>query len=196
MHAETIVSASCEAAGKNRRANATPASPATNETSRISEQRQGQRRHKQKSRSGTTDEVIDLDNSNEAISDTISAPTTLSRRSAHNRQGAISRNQAGVKRPAPATPLGDTDEQNNPPIKPKTTTNMEVVEEGGSPVWQPSCAFQQSGHHHRLSRGTEKTQSMGSETSCSLCSSAARGRPRKSIYRQLNYSNQFGSRQI
>ena len=139
-HAETIVSASCEAAGKSRRADATLASPATNETSRISEQRQGtEEAQAEESESGTTDEVIDLDNSSEAIPDTISAPITQPSPGGPPTTGkaAISRNQAGVKRPAPATPLGDIEEQNNPPIKPKTTTNMEVVEEGGHPCGSP-----------------------------------------------------------
>ena len=98
-HAETIVSASCEAAGKNRRANATLASPATNETSRISEQRQGtEEAQAEESESGTTDEVIDLDNSNEAIPDTISAPITQPSLGGPPTTGkaAISRNQAGV----------------------------------------------------------------------------------------------------
>ena len=139
-HAETIVSASCEAAGKSRRANATLASPATNETSRISEQRQEtEEAQAEESESGTTDEVIDLDNSNEAIPDAIAAPITQPSLGGPPTTGktAISRNQAGVKRPAPTTPLGDIEEQNNPPIKPKTTTNMEVVEEGGHPCGSP-----------------------------------------------------------
>ena len=74
-HAETIVSASCETAGKNRRAKRPQrVLPQTRRAESRSRGREQEAQAEQKS--GTTDEVIELDNSNEAIPDTISAPTT------------------------------------------------------------------------------------------------------------------------
>ena len=172
---ETIVSASDEATTKERRPSATPTSPATKETDRTQEQRQPtDGEQAEETESGTTDEVIDLDDSTEAIpAQTASSsqdtkvlvpapPAQLSlRRLPTVCEAAASRHQAGKKRPAPTPPLDEAEDQGNPSESPSTTTNTDVGGEGGHPCGRPLVPPSKDTTINPPSRGGKETQPMG-----------------------------------
>ena len=147
---ETMVSASDEAATKERRPSATPASPGTNETDRTQEQRQPTEGEQAgETESDATDEVIDLDDSTEAIPVQTASSSQDAKllvpapsdqptpRHLSPGKAAASRQQAGKKRPAPTPPLGEAEDQENPSESPSSTTNTDVGGEGGHPCGRP-----------------------------------------------------------
>ena len=135
---ETIVSASEEAASNEGRPSETPTSPVTKETDRTQERRlpiEGEQA--EETESSTTDEVIDLDDSTEAIpeqtasssQDTkVLAPASIAQHSARRLPAAweatAHQQQVGTKRPVPSTPLDEEEDQRKPSESTRTAAKL------------------------------------------------------------------------
>ena len=148
---ETIVSASEEAASNEGRPSETQTSPATQETDRTQERRlpvEGEQA--EETESNTTDEVINLDDSTEAIPEQTASssqdtkvlmPASTAQPSARCLptawEAATNQQQVRTKRPAPSTPLDEAKDQRKPLESTRTAANTSHEVESGHPCGCP-----------------------------------------------------------
>ena len=138
-HVEIIVSASIEDTFEERRLSATPTSPVTKTAGKTSEQRLlTEEALAEETESGTTDEVIELEGSNEAM------PARAAPNSPHSPQALTaeeeadtSRHQAGTKRSVPTTQVQEIENQGKPLLHPSAMSTTDVEGEGGHPCGSP-----------------------------------------------------------
>ena len=157
--AETIVSASEEAASNEGRRSESQTSPVTQETDRTQEQRlpiEGEQA--EETESSTTDEVINLDDSTEAIPEQTASssqdtkvltPASTAQPSARCLptawDAATDQRRVGTKRPAPSPPLDEAEDHRKPLESTRTAANAAHEVESGHPCGCPLVPLSENG---------------------------------------------------
>ena len=148
---ETIASASEENTAQEGRTVATPTSPATKTAAKATEQRElTEGEQAEETESSTTDEVIDLDDSTEAIpahtasssnETKVMAPAQTAQHSLRRMpatwEATTTRDTAGKKRPASTAPCEDAEDQWDPSESARTAANAGLESTGGHPCGRP-----------------------------------------------------------
>ena len=174
--AETIVSASEEAASNEGRRSESQTSPVTQEMDRTQEQRlpiKGEQA--EETESSATDEVINLDDSTEAIPEQTASssqdtkvltPASTAQPSARCLptawEAATDQQQAGTKRPAPNPPLDEAEDQRKPLESTRNAANPAHEVESGHPCGCPLAPLSENSPGSPPSdRGSKATQPRG-----------------------------------
>ena len=151
---ETIASASVEDTAQEVRTAPTPTSPATNSAAKATKQRElPEGAQAGETESSTTDEIIDLDASTDAIQahTASSSNETKAMAAAQTAQPAqqplrqmpavrettVTKEKAGKKRPASTAPLENAEDRWDPSVSARTAVNANLEGDGGHPCGCP-----------------------------------------------------------